>query len=176
MTQEKLQTGADLEVAFVKYNEMLFRYAFIRLRDKAVAGDITQDVFIKAWKYKDSYDSEKSSLKNWLFVIITNLIRDYYRKNANKREQELDEELASDENIEITTEKKDTIQFVFKKIKYLSQREQELLILRYREDFTLREIAEMLEMKYSAVKVAVHRAIKKLQEICERENMTISKK
>lgn len=127
---------------------------------------MAQEVFAKAWKSKKSFDHEKSSLKNWLFVIATNLLRDYFRKKKVSVD-EIDENIAQEEDIAEETEKKDLISYIFEKIKLLSERDQELIALRYKSDLKIEEVAEIMGMEDSAVKVAIHRAIKKLQSLCD---------
>lgn len=120
---------------------------------------------MKAWNYRESFNPEKSSLKNWLFVIATNLLRDYFRKKKIHTD-EIDENIPHESDIAKDAETKDLISYVFEKIKLLPERDQELLALRYKADLKMEEIAEVMDMEYSAVKVAIHRAIKKLQSSC----------
>ena len=126
---------------------------------------MVQEAFIKAWQYRESFDSKKSSLKNWLFVITTNLLKDFYRKNKITTE-EINETIADDSDIAQDIETNDLISFVFKKMKSLSEKEQNILSLRYKADLKIEDIAEIMNMSSSATKVAIHRAIKKLQSFC----------
>lgn len=160
-----LQTAEDLENAFIQWNESFFHYAFLRVRHQTLAEDLVQDTFVKAWEHRDSFDASKSSLKNWLFAILINTLRDYFRKKKIETE-ELNENIAAKNNLEESAQKNDLIQFVFDKIKNLPERDQELLALRYKSDLSIEEVAELMGLEYSAAKVAIHRALKKLQEIC----------
>jgi RNA polymerase sigma-70 factor (ECF subfamily) len=121
---------------------------------------------VKAWRSRDSFDEVKSSLKNWLFVIATNSLRDYFRKKKPDI-IEIDENIAQESDMAAETEQSDLISYVFEKIKLLSQRDQELIALRYKSDLKIEEVAEIMGMEDSAVKVAIHRAIKKLQSLCD---------
>ena len=147
----------------------LFRFIRSRIQNKELSEDLTQEVFIRAWRYKDSFDVKKSSLKNWLFVIAVNLLRDYYRKNKLQIE-ELDENLSDETDIKKDAEQNNLIHYVFQKITELPERDQELVLLRYKLDLKMEDIAEIMKMELSAVKVAIHRAIKKLKSICNDEN------
>ncbi len=167
MELEILKTSLDLEDAFKKWGVLIYKYVYVRLKNKENAEDITQEVFMKAWQYKESFDSEKASLKTWLFIITINLIRDFFRKNKISFE-ELEENVASKENLEKEAHTKDLIDFVFDQIKHLSEKEQEMLVLRYQADLSIKEIAKLLEMEDSATKVAIHRAVKKLKDFCNK--------
>jgi len=165
VNSDELQSGNDLEKAFVEWNVLLYRYAYARVQDKELAQDIVQDVFTKAWNSRNTYDSNKSSLKNWLFAILINTIRDHFRKSKQIVEQ-LSEDVRSGEDVEYDAEIKDAVAFVFKKAQLLTEREQQLIKLRHTAGLSVQEISDVLGMEYSATKVAIHRAIKKLQGIC----------
>jgi len=135
------------------------------VQNAELAEDMTQEVFVKAWKSRDSFDEKKSSLKNWLFVIATNTLRDHFRKKKVEI-FEIEEDIADESDLAAETEKSDLISCVFEKIKLLPERDQELLALRYKSDLQIEEVAEIIGMEYSAAKVAIHRAIKKLQSLC----------
>ena len=168
ITFNKLRNAKDLEKAFELWNVAIYRYVYSRLRSQGIAEDITQEVFIKAWRSRDTFHKHKSSLKNWLYAIATNTIRDYLRSQMNRPEvSPLEEDLPSTEDkIEKSIQQKEVTNFVFEKLKLLSNREQELLLLRYREDISIKEIAKVLDLKYSATKVAIHRATEKLRKLC----------
>ncbi len=164
----QLRSPGDLEQAFRIWNADLYRYVYARVCNQSQAEDITQEVFIKAWRSRNSFDEHKSSLKNWLYVIATNTIRDYLRSRMNRLENtELEEDLPSSTNIDKDIQQQENVEFVFQKLKLLSDREQELLLLRYREDIKVKEIAQIVGMEYSASKVALHRALQKLRNLCE---------
>ena len=143
----------------------MYKYTYARLRSRELTEDLVQEVFIKAWQYRESFDSRKSSLKNWLFVITTNLLKDFYRKKKPNVE-EINETIADSNDIAQEMETNDLINFVFKKMEALSEKEQNILSLRYKADLKIEDIAEIMNMNLSATKVAIHRAIKNLQSFC----------
>jgi len=163
---DKLENSTDLEDAFNEWNTTLLRYTYARLGKKQIAEEIVQDAFVKAWKYRESFDPEKASLKSWLFVITINTLRDHFRKNKNRKEGELHENISDSTDIKGDYETDEKVDFVFSQIRHLGERDQNLIVLHYREDLSIEEIAEILKMKYSATKTAIHRAMKKLKVIC----------
>lgn len=159
---DELKSSKDLEQAFLKWNKLLYSYVYLRVQNREMTEDIVQEVFMKAWRSRETFDCQKSSLKNWLFAITINTINDFLRNKLRYNVEELQEFYASDEDLEANANKKALIELVFEKIKLLTDREQEILLLRYKADLAVEDIAKMLEMEYSATKVAIHRAIKKL--------------
>ncbi|MBI2634567.1 RNA polymerase sigma factor [Candidatus Peregrinibacteria bacterium] len=164
--------GTDIKEAFEQWNTLLYKYAFVRVGNSEIAEDIIQDTFIRAWRHRDLFDEKKSSLKNWLFVIATNLIRDHLRKTRTLISP-LDENINDATDIEKESSRKNLFDFVLIKIKKLLENEQELITLRYIQDLSLKETAKILNMNYSAAKVAVHRAMKKLRELCDNDSIQI---
>lgn len=148
------------------WNEALYAYVYVRLKNHPLAEDLIQDTFIKAWKNKDSFDAEKSSLKNWLFTIAINTLRDYFRKKKIEK-VELEENILSENHLEEDFQKKEEIKRVLSKLDELPERDQELILLRYKSDLSIEEVAKVMQMEYSATKVAIHRAVKKLQSIIQ---------
>jgi RNA polymerase sigma-70 factor (ECF subfamily) len=165
-----LENPRDLEKAFLKWNKFIYNYVYLRLQSREAAEDVSQEVFFSAWRSRETFNPKKSSLKNWLFVIATNQIRNYLRATIGKNTVDLEEikEMVKDEkeNISMEAERNNMIELVFEKLKKLNERDQEILILRYQQDLSMKEISAILDMEYSAAKVAIHRATKKLAALC----------
>ncbi len=61
------------------YGDALFRFAYFRVNNEALAEDLVQDTFLAAMKAKDRF-SGRSSVKTWLTGILKNKVIDHYRK------------------------------------------------------------------------------------------------
>src|SRR5690606_2198698 len=159
-------TDTEFIEAFRAYNENIFNFLCLRVHSREIAQDLTQEVYIKLWDNKAKYDPNKASIRTWLFKIARNHLIDHFRKNKNSfanisTESELLVEIYDDE----TTEKDLDIQYVLKKLYELEPEEQNLIILKYIEDLSNAEIAEIVDKNVVATKVAIHRAMKKLKRI-----------
>ncbi len=71
-----------------EHGDIMFRYAYVRLREHAVAEDIVQETFLAAMKAKDRYQG-RSSERSWLMGILRHKLIDYLRKAA--REVKMDD-------------------------------------------------------------------------------------
>ena len=81
MNINQLETIEDLKKLFIWLNESIYRYVYVRCGyNRETAEDITQDIFIKAWEKRKQFNSKKSTLKNWIYIIARNHIIDLYRK------------------------------------------------------------------------------------------------
>jgi RNA polymerase sigma-70 factor (TIGR02943 family) len=79
------QTGnsTDSDTWVDKYGDLLFGFAFSRLRDKTKAEDAVQETFLAALKGKNNFQGQTEE-KNWLFGILKNKIYDHFRKAARE--------------------------------------------------------------------------------------------
>lgn len=165
----------NLEKAFLKLNTIIFGFVFLRVGNRETAEDIVQEVFLKAWRSRETFDPKKSSLKTWLFTIAINDIKDYLKSKKETVDLSKIEENVGDESVDIPnqTEQKNLIEIVFEKLSLLSDRDQELILLRFKSDMSVKDIAKVLGMEYVATKVALHRAMEKLSDLCNKNQCNL---
>lgn len=130
---------------------------------KEMAEDIVQEVFLKVWKYRKAYKPKKASIRTWIYQITRNYIIDCFRKQKeyfslkdndfNYREQSLDDQVEAKR--------------VLEKLCKLRKKDRELLQLRYGQELSIQEVADILGKSKNATKVAIHRALKKLRKILD---------
>lgn len=150
-----------------KYVKNIYRFVLIKVSNKEVAEDLTQDIFLKIWQHL----VDKKNIDNFrafIFRIARNSVIDYYRKN-NRQELPLDfltEDLEQSpvDHSQIIHKSLD-LQKLWQDLKKLKPEYQEVIYLRYVEDLSITAIAQIVEMEKSAVRVLLHRATSKLKEI-----------
>lgn len=162
--------GSDeaFEEIYKDYYTPLFRYIYIRIKDKAEAEDMTQTVFMKIWKYIPSWNVEHTSPLSFFFTVAKNTMIDYFRKNDNR-------EIVSDEIVANLSQAKESGENISREreigelmkdaISKLSVDQQEIITLYYVNDMTYKEISEIVEKKEDAIRQLHSRAIKKLRSI-----------
>lgn len=152
------------EELYKKYFPLMNRFVYHKVSEEEVRRDIVSNVFLKAMKnlYRFKY-LYKGAFSGWLYRIAINEVTDYYRKNGRSRklidEVKLNQDSIFSEDIVINY---DTLRAG---LDLLSESDQNVIILRYFEKLTNREVAEVLGKKEGAVKVQVHRAMQKLKTI-----------
>ena len=160
--------------AFERYSDELFRHASMRLSDRERALELTQDTFTRTWEYVRK-GGEVREIRPFLYRTLKNLIIDEYRKHKT---QSLDSMLENSESgameallpqdntntLEAAMERFDGKQAV-EALEKLSPLYAEVLMLRYVEGLSPKEIAEVLDESENTVSVRIHRGLKKLQEI-----------
>lgn len=137
-----------------KYYSNIYQYCLLHIYDSYDAEDLTQEVFINFFNSLYRY-KEYGKVKNYLYTIAGNTVRNYYKK---KRDIPLDElpEYVSDN---LNNEEKITIRLdVEQAVRKLPEEIREVAILFFFQDLKQREIAELLHIKLSLVKYRIRRA------------------
>ena len=155
-----------------KYTGPIFNFT-VRFVGRSEADDITQDIFIKIWKNLKKFNSEKASLKTWIFTIAKNTITDFLRKKKNLVFSDLESDTENfsekipDEKllpIEILQKLQD-IELLNNKLDQLEASQKTILVLRYQEEMTFSEIGQILGKPLNTVKSHHHRAILELRKM-----------
>lgn len=162
--------------AFERYSDELFRHAAMRLSDRERALELTQDAFTRTWDYVRK-GGEVRDLRPFLYRTLKNLIIDEYRKNKmhsldsmleNSESGAMEALLPQDDTntLEAAMERFDGKR-ALAALPKLSELYREVLMLRYVEGLSPKEIAEVLDTNENVVSVRIHRGLKKLYEVME---------
>lgn len=159
---------------YEKYHQDLFQFLFYLVKDKGLAEDLIQEVYIKVLKSYDRFEG-RSSEKTWLFSIARHVAIDHFRKQKTLRQrimEKFDFEKASivDHNPlpeEITLQREE-IQWLYKALDRCNVNQRTVLILRYLKGMSIAETAHILGWTESKVKTTAHRAIKIVRNEMER--------
>ena len=170
----KLQTKRDPNAfasLYDAYAERIYRFVYFKVGNQTDAEDIVSESFLKTWNYINSHrDEEVKSFSGLLYRIARNRIVDYYRQKKSTNIPMGDG--ATDElgdGGKWYDELRDRIdgEKTVKAIRKLKQEYQEVITLRYVDELHIEEIAEITGKGKIAVRVTLHRALKKLKEIVE---------
>ncbi len=149
----------------------LYRFILLKTNSRQDSEDIASEAFFKFWEYIKRKNNRIDNPRALLYSIANNLLVDYYRKKPRK------EILAEPENpalakIEDKKHFKDTIS-LNSEIKEIQQAlgkinpdYQNIIIWRYLDDFSIKEIAQIMEKPEGTIRVLVHRALKELKKVC----------
>lgn len=149
---------------FERYQTKMYNFYLRNTRDIELSKDLTQQVFIKLIKYRKSYKNQ-NSFKIWLYRIATNLKHDHYRKEKAHiiRNQAYSDNREEFIDPNIKDEKSERSVLLHKALNRLSKDYREVIWLTRFEKLRYAEVAQILETTESAIKVRVHRAMKKLK-------------
>ncbi|HUY69854.1 MAG TPA: sigma-70 family RNA polymerase sigma factor [Candidatus Tyrphobacter sp.] len=173
---KKLQDG-EVQAFDPLYNHYLpkiFRFVLIKVGQREEAEDLTHQAFLKAWQKIDQYEPKGYSFGSWLYRIARNTVYDYYRKpgrETNKVDLEtLDQISVLDENQELALDQKMELAEIVSALKKIKEIEKETLILRFVDDLSLKETAQVLGKSEGAVKLIQYRAVKNLKKVLEKND------
>ncbi|MBK15230.1 MAG: hypothetical protein CL770_00880 [Chloroflexi bacterium] len=164
--------------SFVKIYEnfyvKVFRYIYVKCSNVQESENLTQEVFIKAFKSISSFKFRENgtsgpSFSSWIFTIARNQIIDYYRKNSSKTESYIDniqeEYWSVSENLEDELDNKLQFNKIIKNMEKLTSLQKEVINLRFAAQMSLSETAKILNKNENSIKSLQHSAIKKLRDI-----------
>ena len=152
-----------LTVLFDRYHVRIFNFFNKMIRDRSVSEDLTQDVFYKVMKYRTSY--KNGNFAAWIYTVARNIFSSYYRKHKKESTNELDERfIKSDEKFSADSNE-DEINHLQRALLKLNTTDRELIIMNRYQEIKYHEMAEIMGSSEGAIKVRVHRALKKLKEI-----------
>jgi RNA polymerase sigma-70 factor (ECF subfamily) len=155
-------TVPNVAEIFSKYNTKIYGYVYLRTRkNKAVAEDLTQEIFIKAWQNIDKYNQRKATIATWLYSIARNTVIDYLRQQGNLSGSEVIENQMGDTGSEI--EQSILRDFVYDCLTQLDDMTQDLITWRFVQGLETQEIAQIIHKSANATTVAIHRAVNKLR-------------
>jgi len=156
---------------YEKYVDRVYRHVYYRVSSQADAEDITQEVFIKAWKAIKQYKYKGASFMAWLSAIAHNSIVDYYR--SKKEFISLEETEVSNQARETSLEEMAEIGFnqsyIRSAILKLKGDKQKVILKHFIDGFSYREIARALNKSEGAVRVIQYRALNDLRLTLKRD-------
>jgi len=154
-----------------RYEKELYNYLLRYLGQPALAEDVFQETFLQVSLSAGSFDP-KRRFRPWLYTIATNKARDLLRSRHRKHTVQLDDTSEDISSSDIwgnlmreetgpsdILEKKQQAQQVQKIIGQMPQHLQEILILAYYNQFSYKEMAEMLDIPLGTVKSRLHAAV-----------------
>ena len=150
----------DMTTIYNEYHDRVMGYIYARLRSRADAEDLCQDVFEKIYVKLDSFDPTKASISTWIFSITRNSVIDFYRRS--RPFSEMDETIPEDGAVEDSLLNNETLEELAEALQKLPPQLREIVVLRYYDRIPLTEIARRMNLSYGAIKL---RHAKALQQI-----------
>lgn len=151
------------------YQDMAMTIAFRLLRNQQDAEDVVQNAFVKAYHNMHTYRSS-SKFSTWFYRIVYNTAITAYNKIKNRSEdydidrREIDP-IRSESNAVESMEQQEQKERVEEALRKLPESEAIVVSFYYLEEYSIKEISEIMSLTKSNVKIKLFRARKKLKEL-----------
>lgn len=175
---DKILAGeASLYAALVdKYKSYAFTIAMKILENRAEAEEAAQDGFIKAYQYLKSFNRQ-AKFSTWLYRIVFNTAISYKRKTKITFQSIENSIIEYSEQADHQREQEDKEVFISQAMANLNETDRLALQLYYIKEFTMEEVAAMMNQNLNTIKVRIHRArlrlADELKNILKKEALTL---
>ncbi len=146
------------------YVGRIYRFIFFKVNRKEESEDLTSDVFLKTWQYlTEKTDIEIKSFSGLIYQIARNSLVDWYRAKASRPEFSLEaapdvEEIPGEDKMVANLMVAESAKVLLKQVRQMKQEYQEVILLRYIEELSIKEIAQIIKKSPVNVRVTLHRA------------------
>jgi RNA polymerase sigma-70 factor (ECF subfamily) len=156
-------------VLYDNYHHKVYRFIYLKTGTREDAEDLTHQVFLHAWRNIKGYVHRGHPFSSWLYRIARNAVIDFYRTRKDPlRMEELDPEVIGGPlNLESSTDDLMQLGRLMGCLRELPPKYQDVLILRFVDELSLKETAMALGKSEGAVKLLQYRATKALQKKIE---------
>jgi len=167
------QIGKGDEEAFRRLYEEFGGYVFkivvLSIRNKDKAEELTQEIFLKLWRFASKYDPSRP-FKPWLSRVVGNEIISFHR--TQKEETESIDDLKDDigfqpsdsDDVRENDHQKDVSRELECNLNLLTDNQREVIVLKFYQGLKIREIADALQIGESAVKARLYTALETLSK------------
>jgi len=156
-------TEADFEALYRAELPRVYNFFRYRLGDDALAEDLTSETFEKAWRNRARYRRDLAAFSTWLFTIARHVAVDHYRRRRLETPLEAAARLPHTLSTEDAAQANADRERLRVLLARLTDRERELVALKYGAGLTNRAIAGLTGLTESNIGVILHRALHSLR-------------
>lgn len=164
-----------------QHQRRVYRVIFLLVRDADTADTLTQECFLRAYQKRASFRGE-CRIDTWILRIAVNLARDHGKSrrasfwkrlvgldDGDKNSIEPRQFPTHEPSAERTLLAREELAAVWSALSSLSPQQRAIFFLRYEEEMSLAQIADLLQLKIGSVKAQLSRATGRLREMKEKQ-------
>ncbi|GAC1402173.1 MAG: hypothetical protein NVSMB52_16090 [Chloroflexota bacterium] len=152
---------------YERYYIRIYRYVYHRVSDTSDAEDITAVVFVKALEALPSYRQRSSGFAPWLFRIARNSVIDFYRRRRKQSSLDALEDRADGSDVVTHVLGVEQRKELRELVEGLSPDQRDVVLMRYAADLSFTEIADVLQKNEPAIRMLLHRGLRKLKAVMD---------
>ena len=163
-----------LAFAYKSFAPLIFTVALRSLGDRAAASDVTQEVFVRAWRFRSGYSPEAGSVPAWLLGISRNVVSD--AQSARQKTDRIVQRVQTVGEHRAQEDGSDEIESVANRVvldselELLGEPQRSILRLAFYEDLTHQQISSRLDLPLGTVKSHIRRSLTQLRSRLETWN------
>jgi RNA polymerase sigma-70 factor (ECF subfamily) len=166
VAQAKRGDEAAIGQLYRQYAPGIYGYVVSRIREPAVADDLTSEVFLRALEGLSRFEYRGISLSAWLYRLAHDRMVDHFRRQARRPTLPLDDEfLPAQEGLEQEVDVRLRIQQLRGAMEKLTTEQHQVILLRFISGLKLQEIAYVMDKSTAAVKMLQLRALTRLKHL-----------
>ncbi|MFI2710099.1 ECF subfamily RNA polymerase sigma factor, BldN family [Micromonospora sp. NPDC018662] len=171
---ERAQAGESEAFGLIydRYVDTVFRFVYFRVGNRQLAEDLTSDTFLRALKRIGSFTWQGRDLGAWLVTIARNLVADHFKSGRYRLEVTTGDVLDADRedrgpegSPEAAVVEHITNVALLTAVKQLNPEQQECIVLRFLQGFSVAETARAMEKNEGAIKALQYRAVRALARL-----------
>lgn len=163
-----LKDPREFKILYDLYFPDVFRFVEARINDVNLSADIVSEIFYKALTKLKSYKYQGYTIKPWLLRIAFNEVMNHFRKGKKERTVSIESEALPELVEEVQDENMMDISILGKALDKLSEEDLALIEMKFFEQRTYIEIAEIIGVSVSNARVKTHRVIMKMRSELKR--------
>ncbi|HEX6500721.1 MAG TPA: sigma-70 family RNA polymerase sigma factor [Micromonosporaceae bacterium] len=168
----KAGDGEAFGLIYDRYVETVFRFIYFRVGNRQLAEDLTSDTFLRALKRIGSFTWQGRDLGAWLVTIARNLVADHFKSGRYRLEVTTGDVLDADRedggpegSPEAAVVDHITNVTLLTAVKQLNPEQQECIVLRFLQGFSVAETAQAMGKNEGAIKALQYRAVRTLARL-----------
>jgi RNA polymerase sigma-70 factor (ECF subfamily) len=158
---------AAFATLYRRYLDRVYAYAFYQLGDHHDAEDATERTFLAVMAALPTFRDEGATFRAWLFRIAHNTVANAHRTRARRRTEPLPEPFdraAPNADPAGLVARADELRTVLRAVAQLAEDRRQVVLLRFVDGLSSREIGQVLDRSPGAVRVLLHRALRDLAD------------
>lgn len=168
LVEQAKEDSQAFAALYDKYFDQIYRYVYRRVNDKDTVHDLVSQTFYDALSHIDSYEHRGFPFSAWLYKIAHNNVLKWYRQHSKIQTTPIEEGMTfEDTSVDVekdikNIESKDAIQKILLE---LEPEDREIIRLKFFEEVSNVEIAEIMGLSANHIGVKVFRALKKVKQL-----------
>lgn len=156
-------------VYFENLHLKVYHYILKKIQNPADAEDLMMESFAACWQKYELFDPCKASFETWLFVVVCNRIKNYYRdkKTAELLDEFFPDEMNLEDDVLTAIHLSQLRDRLADALWELPEQQRKMILYRYFGNKNAREIADIMGMSHSNVRAQLSRTLTRLKKMLE---------